>query len=358
VVGGGPAGLAASIFAASEGLRTIVVEQEVPGGQATYSAAVENYPGFPEALSGSDLTRRTVEQAERFGVEIVVTRRATRLRAAAVDRFVTLDDGTELASGTVLLALGVGFRWLEAPGCPVLVGAGIYYGAATAEAGACRDQEIYVLGGGNSAAQAALLLAQYAKHVTIVALEPTIEETMSQYLVDRIRRTPNISVRTRSTVAGADGETHLERITIQRMDTGETEEVPASSLFVFIGATPRTEWLGDAIARDEQGFVIAAMGCADGGEHLPGWSLRRAPFTLETSLAGVFVAGDVRRGSVKRIASAVGEAAMAVQSIHRYRRTVAASHPSRPPQATATQSASQAATQPPAAQAAIQARDS
>lgn len=324
VVGAGPAGLAASIYAGSEGLRTVVVEQEVPGGQAGYSASIENYPGFPDGLSGSDLARRTVEQAERFGVEIIVTRRATRLRADALDRFVTLDDGTELASQAVLLALGIGFRWLEAPGCPSLVGAGIYYGAATAEATACRGQEVFILGGGNSAAQAALLLAQHAKHVTILALEPTIEETMSQYLVDRIRRTPNITVRTRSTVAAAEGNGHLERMTIQEVDTGQTQVVPANSLFVFIGATPRTDWLGDVIARDKDGFVIAGLQCADGSERIPGWSLERAPFELETSLPGVFVAGDVRRGSVKRIASAVGEGAMAVQSIHRYRRTVAA----------------------------------
>ena len=328
VIGGGPAGLAASIYAGSEGLRTVVVEQEVPGGQASYSARVENYPGFPDGLSGSDLARRTVEQAERFGVEIIVTRRATRLRADAADRFVTLDDGTELASRAVLLALGVGFRWLEAPGCPQLVGAGIYYGAAIAEATACRDQEIFILGGGNSAAQAALLLAQYAKHVTILALEPTIEETMSQYLVDRIRRTPNITVRTRSTVATAEGDGHLEHITIQDVDTGATERVAANSLFVFIGATPRTDWLGDAIARDDKGFVIAETQCTDGRARIPGWSLDRPPFELETSLPGVFVAGDVRRGSVKRIASAVGEGAMAIHSIHRYRRTVRAPAPS------------------------------
>ena len=324
VVGGGPAGLAASIYAGSEGLRTVVVEQEVPGGQATYSASIENYPGFPHGLSGSDLARRTVDQAERFGVEIIVTRKATRLRADSLDRFVTLDDETELTSSTVLLALGVGFRWLEAPGCPLLVGAGIYYGAATAEATACRDQEVFVLGGGNSAAQAALLLAQYAKHATILALEPTIEETMSQYLVDRIRRTPNITVRTRCTVAGAEGDGRLERITIQQVDTGETQVVPANSLFVFIGATPRTDWLGDVVKRDDRGFVIAGLECEDGSGRIPGWSLERAPFDLETSLPGVFAAGDVRRGSVKRIASAVGEGAMAVQSIHRYRRTVTA----------------------------------
>jgi thioredoxin reductase (NADPH) len=216
VVGGGPAGVTASIYAASDGLRTVVVEQGAPGGQISYSGMVENYPGFPEGLSGSELTRRAVQQAERFGVEILVTRRAKGLRLDDKKFYVALDDGTELASHAVLLAMGVSFRWLDAPGCSLLVGAGIYYGAATAEASGCTQQDIYILGGGNSAGQAALLLAQFARRVTIMTVEDSLEATMSRYLVDRIRGTKNIVVKTGHTIAAADGTGHLQRITIRR----------------------------------------------------------------------------------------------------------------------------------------------
>jgi thioredoxin reductase (NADPH) len=316
IVGGGPAGLSASISGASEGLRTVVVEQEVPGGQASYSPSIENYPGFPRGLSGSDLAVRTVEQAERFGVEILVTRRATQLRVEGEHRIVTLDDTTELIARTVLLAVGVSFRWLDAPGCALLVGAGIYYGAATAEATACHGQDIYVLGGGNSAGQAALLLAQYARRVVILTTEDSLEKTMSKYLVDRIRRTKNIVVRTNSTVIGAEGQGHIEWITIVNSKTGETERVRADGLFVFIGATPRTQWLGDVVARDEKGFVLSGIDLRCNGH--PEWPLEREPHLLETSTPGIFVAGDVRKGSVKRLTSAAGEGAMAVTFIHRY----------------------------------------
>jgi thioredoxin reductase (NADPH) len=318
VVGGGPAGLTGSIYGASEGLRTVVVEQEVPGGQASYSASIENYPGFPEGLSGADLARRVVEQAERFGVEILVTRPATRLRAEGPNRLVTLDDGTELAAHSILLAMGVGFRWLEAPGCPPLAGAGVYYGAAVAEAAACRGQEVYVLGGGNSAGQAALLLAQHARRVVILTLEGSLEETMSRYLADRIRRIPNIVVRTRHTVVGAHGSGRLETIDIQDLATGGTEQVPAGGLFIFIGATPRTEWLADVVARDPEGFVLSGQELKCDGRSRPDWPLERKPYRLETSTPGVFVAGDVRHDSVKRLACAVGEGAMAVAQVHRY----------------------------------------
>jgi thioredoxin reductase (NADPH) len=317
IVGGGPAGLSASIYAASEGLRTVVVERGVPGGQASYSASIENYPGFPVGLSGSDLAMRTVQQAERFGVEILVTRHAQQLRTDGELRVIEIDDGTELVAHSVLLAMGVSFRWLDAPGCPSLVGAGIYYGSATAEAAACRAQDIYILGGGNSAAQAALLLAKYARRVTIVAHEDSIEETMSKYLVDRIRATPNIVVQPNSTVVGADGENHLQWITIENVKTGEKERVPADGLFVFIGATPQTDWLGNTVARDEQGFVLSGYDFLHEG--LPyDWPLDRVPYPLETSKPGVFVAGDVRKEAVRRLTAAVGEGAKAVQYIHRY----------------------------------------
>jgi thioredoxin reductase (NADPH) len=223
-----------------------------------------------------------------------------------------------MESKTVLLALGLSFRWLEAPGCAPLVGSGIYYGAATAEAAACTDQNIYVLGGGNSAGQAALLLARYARQVFILTLEDTLEETMSRYLVDRIQQTPNVVVKTNHTVTGAEGVGHLERLTIQNTKTGETQVVPANGLFVFIGATPSTSWLPPSVARDDQGFVRCGLDFAIEHKTPANWSLDRAPFMLETSVPGVFVAGDVRSGSVKRLTAAVGEGAMAVHFIHRY----------------------------------------
>lgn len=318
VLGGGPAGLTGAIHGGSDGLRVLVVEQGAVGGQAGYSARIENYPGFPDGLSGSDLARRSTLQAERFGVEVLVTRRATALRTSDILRQIVLDDGTELAARAVLLALGVSFRWLEAPGCPALVGAGIYYGAATAEASACRDQEIYILGGGNSAGQAALLLARYARRVSILTDEATVEDTMSRYLVDRIRDTRNIEVRTRHTVVGAEGNAHLEGIAVENLDTGETEIVPASGLFVFIGATPGTDWLGDAIGRDEKGFVLSGHDYLKEGRRPPSWPLERAPHVLETSVPGVFVAGDVRRGSVKRLSAAAGDGAIAAALAYRY----------------------------------------
>lgn len=299
IVGGGPAGLSAAVYAASEGIRTIVVEQEVPGGQAGYSAKIENYPGFPEGLSGRDFAQRTVAQAERFGVEILSTRHVESLAVKGRYREICLDDETTVAAHAVLLATGVAFRWLEAPGCPDLVGRGVYYGAATAEASDCRDQRLYVLGGGNSAGQAAVLLAEYASRVTIVAPEPSLEDTMSQYLLERIGEIPNIETCPGHTVVGAEGRKHLERLVLQRTDESDRRKVEADGLFVFIGAAPRTQWLEGVVDRDAQGFILANE-------------------RMETSVPGVFVAGDVRAGSVKRIASAVGEGAMAVQFIHGY----------------------------------------
>jgi thioredoxin reductase (NADPH) len=279
---------------------------------------VENYPGFPEGLSGSDLANRTVQQAERFGVEITVLRRAVGLRQQGEHRVVILDDQIELISRAVLLSMGVSFRWLDVPGCNSLVGAGVYYGAAIAEASACRGQDIYILGGGNSAGQAALLLAQFARRVVILALEDSIEETMSQYLVDRLRQLPNVEIRTNTTVAGVDGQGRLEKITIKNMKTGSTEDAGCDGLFVFIGATPRTEWLENVVRRDEKGFILSGADVQCDPSQWPEWQLKREPYRLETSMPGVFVAGDVRKGSVKRLTSAVGEGAMAVEYIHQY----------------------------------------
>jgi thioredoxin reductase (NADPH) len=322
VVGGGPAGLAAAIYGASEGLHTVVVEQDAPGGQASYSAMIENYPGFPSGLDGSDLGRRTVEQAERFGVEVVVTRRASGLRTDAVERHVVLDDGTELSAHTVLLAIGVSFRWLDAPGCASLVGAGIYYGAATVEASTCRDEEVYVLGGGNSAGQAALFLARFARTVHILTLGESLDESMSRYLVERIERTPNIVVHPRTTVAEASGDGHVEWLVVRDLRTGETTRVRAHALFVFIGAAPRSEWLEGMVDRDEEGFLLSGLDYVCGGP--PGWPLERRPYLLETRVPGVFVAGDVRKGSIKRLTAAAGEGAMAVQLVHQYLREASA----------------------------------
>ena len=295
VIGGGPAGLAASIYGASEGLRTVVVELDMPGGQAGYSAMIENYPGFPAGLDGSDLTRRTVEQAERFGVDLVVTRRATGLRCDALVRRVTLDDDTELAARAVLIAIGVSFRWLEAPGCASLVGAGVYYGAATVEAAACRDQEVYVLGGGNSAGQAALFLARFARRVHILTLGDGLDESMSSYLVERIEQVPNIAVHPHTTVSDAGGSGHVEWLLLHDTATDSTRRVSADALFVFVGAAPRSEWLGGTVDRDNEGFVRSGLDYLTLGPPAD-WPLDRLPYLLETRVPGVFVAGDVREG--------------------------------------------------------------
>ena len=317
VVGGGPAGLAAAIHAGSEGLHTLVIDGDVPGGQVTYSAAIENYPGFPRGLDGRDLARRMVEQAERFGVEVVVTRRATSLGVDGLERRVTLDDGTMPAARTILVSIGVSFRWLESPGCASLVGAGIYYGAATVEASACTNQDVYVLGGGNSAGQAALLLARFARRVHLLTIKDSLDSSMSRYLIDRIERTPNISVHPHSTVVDAGGDTRLEWLLVRDTASGATRRVPASALFVFIGAVPRSEWLAEVVDRDDEGFVLTGLDYRAGGGPR-GWSLERRPYPWETRIPGVFAVGDVRRGSVKRLAAAVGDGVAAIAFVHRY----------------------------------------
>jgi thioredoxin reductase (NADPH) len=322
VVGGGPAGLTASINAASEGLHTVVVDQEVPGGQISYSAMIENYPGFPQSLDGAVLSHRMVEQAERFGVEIVRSRRATGLRAEGAERRVMLDDGMELAARAVVLASGVSFRFLESPGSRALRGAGLYYGAATVEAASCRDEDVHVLGGGNSAGQAALFLATMARTVHVVTIDDDIARSMSQYLVDRIERASNIVIHPHSTVADAGGNGHVEWIELRDVGTDEIKRVPSFALFVFIGAAPRSEWLEGVVDLDEKGFV--RTGVDDGCAVPAGWPLERPPFVLETRIPGVFAAGDVRHGSVKRMTSAAGEGAMAVHLVHQYLREVSA----------------------------------
>jgi thioredoxin reductase (NADPH) len=318
VVGGGPAGLAAAVYGTSEGLETAVVEREAPGGQAGMSSRIENYLGFPSGLSGGDLARRAVAQARRFGAELITPQEATSLRVEGPYKHLTLADGSEIASHAVLVASGVSYRKLAAPGVERLTGVGVYYGAAMIEAEDCRGQEIFVVGGANSAGQAAVFFANYARRVTMLVRGTSLAREMSQYLVDRIGQTANIEVRTRTTVAEAHGERYLEAISIRDEETGAIQRCPAVGLFIFIGAAPRTEWLAGVVARDERGFILSGPDLPGDGQRPDGWPLDRDPFLLETSVPGVFVAGDVRHGSVKRVASGVGEGAIAVSFVHQY----------------------------------------
>lgn len=318
VVGGGPAGMAAAVYASSEGVRTLVVDRETPGGQAGMSASIENYLGFPDGLSGAELAELSVAQAAGFGVEIVAAREAIGLRAEDPYRVVDLDDGRSIYCHSVLLATGVSWRVLEAPGCRDLIGRGIYYGAASAEASSCREQDVYLIGGGNSAGQAAMELARYASTVTLVAPEEDFAERMSEYLLDRLREMPNIRFRSGTQVTNATGAHRLEAITLEAVDSGATETLPTGALFVFIGAQPVTEWLDGLVARDDQGYLLSG---GAGLERAPlPWKADRDPYPLESSMPGVFVAGDARAGAVKRIGAAVGEGASAVQYIHEYLR--------------------------------------
>ena len=318
IVGGGPAGLAAAVYASSEGLRTVIVERDVPGGQAGSSALIENYLGFPDGLSGAELASRAVQQAQKFGTEILLTKSAAKLRDDKGYRVLQLEDGTEIVSHTVLLAVGVAYRKLDAEGADRFTGSGVYYGAAAAEAARFRDKEICLLGSGNSAAQAALLLARYARKLTIITIDASLETTMSQYLVERIQSLENVELLTKTSVVAVNGDERLESVTIEGTESKERKELQTDALFIWIGAKPRTDWLEDAVARDKQGFVLSGRDLRP--EHLEGWPEKKWPAHLETSMCGVFVAGDVRHGSVKRVGSAVGEGAMAVQLIHEYLR--------------------------------------
>jgi thioredoxin reductase (NADPH) len=317
IVGAGPAGLAAAVYGASEGLRTLLVEREAPGGQAGMSASIENYLGFPVGLSGGDLARRAVAQARRFGVEILTPQEAAGIRVQDSYRFVTLTDGSELCCQALLIATGVSYRKLNVPGADRLSGAGVYYGAAITEALASRDEDVYVVGGGNSAGQAAIYLARYARSVTILVRGESLADSMSQYLIAEIEALERITVRTRCQVVAVQGDTVLETITLAHAG-GETETVPAFALFVFIGQLPRTDWLAGVVERDPQGFILTGSDVLASGEPRRMWTLQRPPFWLESSVAGIFVAGDVRHGSIKRLASAVGEGAMAIALIHQY----------------------------------------
>jgi thioredoxin reductase (NADPH) len=317
VIGGGPAGLGAAVYGASEGLRTVLVERTATGGQAGQSSRIENYLGFPDGVSGAQLTDRARRQATRFGAELLTTREVVGLEVHGPARTVRFSDGTKIDAHAVILATGVAYRQLGAPGCTDLTGLGVFYGSALTEATGCAGQDVYIVGGANSAGQAAVYLARHAKSVTILVRAPSLRKSMSHYLIEQIERVPNITVRTCTEVAEAHGEGHLERLTL-RDSAGGTEVVDAQWLFVFIGAAPLTGWLDGVVHRDERGFVLAGPDLAAAGERVPGWPLDRAPYHLETSVPGIFVAGDVRAESAKRVASAVGEGAMAVMLVHRY----------------------------------------
>ena len=318
IVGGGPAGLAAAVYGASEGLHTVIIEREAPGGQAGMSSRIENYLGFPAGLSGSDLARRAVVQARRFGVEILAPQEAVSVRTEGSYRIIKLADGSELSCHALMIASGVQWRRLDAPGIDRLQGAGVYYGGGSTEALSCKGETVYVVGGANSAGQAAMNFAKYADHVVMAVRGVSLASTMSQYLIDQIKETPNIQLWANASVVEAHGETHLEEISVLCSDTNKIERVPASAMFIFIGAQPRTDWLGTLVERDERGFLLTGPDLIRDGERPKGWPLERDPFLLETNVPGIFAVGDVRRGSVKRVASGVGEGSVAVQFIHQY----------------------------------------
>ncbi|HEV3080871.1 MAG TPA: FAD-dependent oxidoreductase [Gemmataceae bacterium] len=318
IVGGGPAGLAAAVGAASEGLKTVIVERDAPGGQAGLSSRIENYLGFPSGLSGADLTRRAVTQARRFGVQILSPQEAIGLRVDGRYRHVKISDGSELACHALLLAMGVQWRRVNVPGVDRLQGAGVYYGAGSTEAITCADEDVYIIGGANSAGQAAMNFSRHARRVIMLVRGDSLASSMSRYLIDEIAKTPNIHVELNSSVTEAHGETRLEAISVHCSTSGETNVVPACSLFIFIGAEPKTGWLDGPVERDNRGFILSGPDLKRNGTLPSDWKLARDPSLLETSLPGVFAAGDVRRGSVKRVASGVGEGSIAIQFVHQY----------------------------------------
>jgi thioredoxin reductase (NADPH) len=318
IIGGGPAGLAAAVYGASEGLKTVMVEREAPGGQAGMSSRIENYLGFPSGLSGGDLARRAVVQAQRFGVEILAPQEAVGVRTEGPYRIIKLADGSEISCHALLVATGVQWRRLEAPGVDKLQGAGVYYGGGATEALSCKGEIIYVVGGANSAGQAAMNFARYAEKVVLLVRGDGLASTMSQYLIDQIQQTPNIQIWAHASVAELHGDKRLEEVSILCSNTDKIERVPASSMFIFIGALPRTDWLAGLVERDDRGFILTGPDLIRNGERPKGWVLDRDPFLLETNVPGIFAVGDVRHGSVKRVASGVGEGSVAVQFIHQY----------------------------------------
>ncbi|HWP02113.1 MAG TPA: FAD-dependent oxidoreductase [Gemmatimonadaceae bacterium] len=322
VVGAGPAGLAAAVYAASEGLRTVLVERDVPGGQAGTSSQIENYLGFPGGITGADLARRAVAQARRFGAELLTTQEVVRVRREDPYRIATLSDGSELASYTVLVTTGMEVRRLEAPGVDALVGAGIYYGAALSEAAIYRGQHVAIVGGANSAGQGALFFARYARRVTMLVRGHSLEASMARYLVDRLRETPNVEIRTGTVVSGVRGSSRLEAIQIESVGGAARSELEADAMFIFIGQAPRTSMVAGLVELDAKGFVVTGPDLVAGGRRPPGWNLERDPYFYETSVPGIFAAGDARHGSGKRVAAAAGEGAATVGMVHQYLQAV------------------------------------
>jgi len=321
VIGAGPAGLGAAVYGASEGLRTVLVERLATGGQAGQSSRIENYLGFPDGVSGAQLTERARRQALKFGAEMITTRDASAVEVNGSARTVRFADGGSIDAHTVILATGVSYRRLEAPGLDEFAGLGVFYGSALSEAPGSKGQDVYIVGGANSAGQAALYFSRYARSVTMLVRGASLAASMSYYLIKQLERIENITVRTRTEVIAGNGSDHLEGLTLRNNETGEQEDVKTGLLFVFIGAAPRTEWLDGVAVRDARGFVLAGPDLVVNGERPAGWEPDRDPYHLETSVPGVFVAGDVRANSVKRVASAVGEGAMAVTLVHRYLET-------------------------------------
>src|SRR6266404_3765793 len=318
VVGAGPAGLAAAVYGAADGLHTLLVEREAPGGQAGRSSRIENYLGFPMGLSGNDLARRAVAQARRFGVEILTPQEVRGVRVEGPSRVLALSDGAEIGCRALLIATGIAFRKLDVPGLDRLTGAGVYYYAPMSEAFSYRDGNVYIVGGANSAGQAAMYFSKFARQVTMLVRGNSLSDTMSQYLENQIAATKNIEVKLNFSVVAVEGVVHCEKITIQDTKTNSMETVPASALLIYAGAVPRTDWLAGVVERDEQGYLISGQHLVLEGKRPTGWTVDRDPFYLETSVPGIFVAGDVRHRSAKGVTSGVGEGAMAVKLVHQY----------------------------------------
>jgi len=322
IIGAGPAGLAGAVYGASEGLRTVVIEKEAAGGQAGTSARIENYLGFPQGISGADLTRRATTQAQRLGAELLTAQEVTRVRVEDTYRIVTLNDGSELSCKALIIATGVKVRELEVPGIEPLIGASVYYGAATSEAVHYQGKKVFVIGGANSAGQGAMFLSRFASEVFVLIRGDSLQKSMSQYLIDQIAQMGNIQVVVNSEVTSVEGSDHLAAITIRNNKTGKSETLPADAMFIFIGTVPSTEMVRDVVERDEAGFIYTGQDLITNGRRPKNWSLKRDPFLMETSVPGIFAAGDVRHGVIRRVASAVGQGSVAVSLVHKYLETV------------------------------------
>ncbi|WP_420386670.1 FAD-dependent oxidoreductase [Roseivirga sp.] len=318
IIGAGPAGMAAAVYGGSEGLKTLLIEKHAPGGQAGTSSRIENYLGFPKGLSGAELTQRAITQARRFGIEFLSPQSVVGVETQDNYKKIVLENGEQIHTKAVIITTGVQYRKLDATGIDNYTGAGIYYGAATTEAHACRDKDVYIVGGGNSAGQAAMYLSNFAKNVYIVIRKPDLSSSMSQYLIDQIDGTANISLVPRSVIESAHGDTHLECVTLKNLDSETSEKKPAGALLIFIGARPYTSWTGESILKNERGFILTGRDAHKDEDFRKIWKKQREPFLLETSTPGIFAAGDVRAGAMNRVASAVGEGAMAIKFVHEY----------------------------------------